>query len=99
MTNREDPDLGNSGFYPTMEDDRVVLGKDSDGCFFEEDASVLVAQFTNAYQVVMEVGHYVDALDGYLREEQVTCCLGNVRGATGGANYNLTGRGVDVGTG
>ena len=66
-TKREVPDFGTSGFSPTTEDDRVILVKDSDGCFFEEDAAVVVAQFTNAHQVVMEVGHYVAALDGELR--------------------------------
>ena len=40
--------------------------------FFEEDAAVVVAQFTNDHQIVMEVRHYVAALDGKLREEQVT---------------------------
>ena len=40
--------------------------------FFKEDAAVLVAQFANAHRVVMVVRHYVDALDGELREEQVT---------------------------
>ena len=71
-TKREETELGTSGLLPTTEDDRIVLGKDSDGCFFEEDAAVVVAQFTNAHQIVMEVGHYVSALDGELREEQVT---------------------------
>ena len=66
-TKIEAPDIGTSGFSPTTEDDRVILVKDSDGCFFEEDAAVVVAQFTNAHQVVMEVGHYVAALDGELR--------------------------------
>ena len=31
----------------------------------------MVAQFANAHQVVMEFRHYVAALDGELREEQV----------------------------
>ena len=73
-TKREETELGTSGLLPTTEDDRIVLGKDSDGCFFEEDAAVVVAQFTNAHQIVMEVGHYVSALEGELREEQVTRC-------------------------
>ena len=47
----------------------------------------------------MEVRHCVAALDGELREEQVTRCRGNMRGVTGSANYNLESRGVDVGTG
>ena len=59
----------------------------------------MVAQFANAHQVVMEVRHYVAALDGELWEEQVARCRGNIRGATGDANYNLESRGVDVGTG
>ena len=71
-TKREAPELGTSGFSPTTEDDRVVLGKDSDGYFFEEDAAVVVTQFTNNHQVVMEVGNYVAALDGKLWGEQVT---------------------------
>ena len=71
-TKIEAPDIGTSGFSPTTEDDRVFLGKDSDGCFLGEDAAVVVAKFTNAYQVVMEVGHYLAALDGDIREEQVT---------------------------
>ena len=98
-TKREAPELGTSGFSPTAEDDRVVLGKYSDKYFFEEDAAVVVEKFTNAHQVVMEVGHYVAALDGELWEEQVTLCQVNARGGTGGANYNLASRGVDVGTG
>ena len=40
--------------------------------FFEEDAAVVVAQFINAHQVVMEVRHYAAALNGEIREEQVT---------------------------
>ena len=63
----EAPELGTSGLSPDTEDDRVILGKNSDRCFFEDDAAVVVAQFTNAHQVVMEVGHYVAALDGELR--------------------------------
>ena len=70
--NREAPDLGTSGLFPITEDEKVILGGNSDGCFFEEDAAVLVTQFTNSHQVVMEVRHYVAALDGELREEQVT---------------------------
>ena len=58
----------------------------------------MVAKFTNFYQVVMKVGHYVDDIDGELWEDQVIGCQGNARGATGGANYNLASRGVDVGT-
>ena len=69
----------------TAEDERVILGVNSEGCFFKEYAAVVVAKFTNAHQVVMEVGHYVAALDGDLPEEQVTLCQGNVRGGTGGA--------------
>ena len=45
----EAPELGTSGFLPTTEDDRVVLGKNSDGCFFKEDAAVVVAQLSNAH--------------------------------------------------
>ena len=71
-TKRESPELSTSGFLPTTEDDRVILGKNSDICFFEDDAAVVVAKFTNAHQVVMEVGHYLAALDGEIREEQVT---------------------------
>ena len=37
-----------------------------------EDAAVVVTQFSNDHQVVMAVRHYVAALDGKLREEQVT---------------------------
>ena len=40
--------------------------------FFKEDAEVVVDQFSNAHQVVMEVKHYVAALDGKLQEEQFT---------------------------
>ena len=43
-------------------------------CFFKEEVAVLVAQFTNTHQVVMEVENYVAALDGDLREKQVTRC-------------------------
>ena len=71
-TKREAPELVTSGFSPTTEYDRVFLGENSDRCFFEDDAAVVVAQFTNAHQVVMEARHYVDALGGELREEQVT---------------------------
>ena len=67
-TKREAPELVTSGFSPTTEDDRVFLGENSDRCFFEEDAEVLVAQFTNAHQVVMEVRHYVANIDGGLQE-------------------------------
>ena len=82
-----------------MEDDKFVLGKDSDQYFFEENAAVVVTKFTNAHQVVMGVGHYVAAIDGEILEDQVTQYLRNMKGATGGANYNLESRGVDVGTG
>ena len=47
-------------------------GGNSEGCFFKEDAVVVVAQFTNFHQVVMVVRHFVDALGGELQEEQVT---------------------------
>ena len=46
--------------------------KNSDVYFSEEDPEVVVAKFTNAHHVVMEVMHYVAALDGELQEEQVT---------------------------
>ena len=46
--------------------------KNSDVYFSEEDPEVVVAKFTNAHHVVMEVMHYVTALDGELQEEQVT---------------------------
>ena len=65
---REAPYLGTGGFSPSTEDNSVVLGKDSDGFFFEEDAAVVVTQFSDAYQVVMEVRHYVTALDEGPRE-------------------------------
>ena len=68
----EAQELGTSRFLPTTEDDRVILEKNSDGCFSKEDAAVVVAQFANAHQVVIEVRHYLAALDGELREEQVT---------------------------
>ena len=68
---REAPELGTSGFFPATEDDGIVLGKYSDGCFFEEDATVVVTQFSDAHQVVIEVRHYVTALDGDLWEDQV----------------------------
>ena len=70
-TKREASELGTSGFLPATEDDSVILGENSDGCFFEEDAEVVVTQFADAHQVVMEVRHYVTALDGELREEQI----------------------------
>ena len=59
----------------------------------------MVEKFTNFYQVVMKVGHYVDDIDGELWEDQVIGYQGNVRGATGGANYKLESIGADVGTG
>ena len=71
-TKREAPNLGTGGFLPSMEDDSGILGKDSDRCFFEEDAAAVVTNVFDAHQVVMEVRHYVTALDGELREEQVT---------------------------
>ena len=71
-TKREVPELGTGGFLPAMEDDSVILGKDSDRCFFEEDAAAVVTNVFDAHQVVMEVRHYVTDLDGELREEQVT---------------------------
>ena len=71
-TKRESPELDTSGFLPATEDVRIVLGKDSDGRFFEEDVAVVVTKFADAYQVVMEVRHYVNALDGELQEEQVS---------------------------
>ena len=49
----EAPELGTSGLSPDTEDDRVILGKNSDGCFFKEDAAVVVAQFANSHQVVI----------------------------------------------
>ena len=71
-TKKEAPELGSSGFSPTTEDDRVIVGKDSDGCFFGEDMKGVIAKFTDAHQVVMEVGQYVAALDGVLWEDQFT---------------------------
>ena len=50
---REAPELGTSVFSSTMEDERVILGENSGGCFSKEDAAVEVAQFANAHQVVM----------------------------------------------
>ena len=38
--------------------------------FFEEDTAVVVTQFAYAHQVVIEVRHYVTALDGELCAEQ-----------------------------
>ena len=39
----EAPDLSTSGLSPTMEGDIVILGENSDGCFFKEDAAVVIA--------------------------------------------------------
>ena len=60
---RETPDLGTSGISPATKYNSIVLGKYSD-FFFEEDAAVVVTQFSDAHQVVMEVRHYVTALYG-----------------------------------
>ena len=43
-----------------------------DRYFFEEDAAIVVTQFTNVHQVVMEIRHYLAAPDGELWEEQVS---------------------------
>ena len=96
---REAPEIGTSEFLPTTKDDRVILGKNSDRRFSEEDTSVVVAQLNNDHQVLMKVRHYVAAIDGELWEEQVTQWRENNRGATGGADYNLARRRVNVGTG
>ena len=40
--------------------------------FSKEDVAVVVTQFINAHQVLIEVRHYMEALDGELWEEQVT---------------------------
>ena len=45
----EAPEIGTSGFLPTTEDYRVIPGKNSDGCFFKEDATVVVSQLSNAH--------------------------------------------------
>ena len=58
----------------------------------------MVTQFSDANQIVMEVRHYVTALDGDLREEQAKLCRGNMRGATDSADNKLTRRGDEVGT-
>ena len=52
-TNRKASELGTSAFLPVTEDDSVVLGKYSDGCFFEEDTAVVVTKFADAHQIVM----------------------------------------------
>ena len=69
---RKAPELGTSEFSPATEDVSVVSGKDSDRFFFEEDAAVVVTNIYDAHKVVMEVRHYVTALDGVLRGEQIT---------------------------
>ena len=70
-TKREASKLGISGFSLATEDDIVVLVKDNDRCFFKEDVAVVITQFSDAHQVVMEVRHYVTALYGDLWEEEV----------------------------
>ena len=85
----EAPELDTSGFLQTTDDDRIILGENRYGCFFKEDAAVVVAQFANAHQVMMKVRHYVAAPDGELLEEQFVRCKGNMRGATSGNNYNF----------
>ena len=68
---REAPELATSGLSPTKGDDRFILGGNSDVYFLEEDAAVVVAQFANSHKDVMELRHYVAALDNEIREEQV----------------------------
>ena len=70
-TRIEAPDLGTGGFLTAMEYDSVILGKDSDRYFFEEDATVEITQFFDDHKVVMEVRYYETNHGEELQEDQV----------------------------
>ena len=59
----------------------------------------MVEKFPNPHQVVMEIGHDVPARDREPREEHITRCCRDMRGATDGADNYLKSGGVDIGTG
>ena len=99
ITKREAPEIGTGEFLSATEDDSVILGKDSDGCFFFKYATVVVTQFADAHQVVMKVRHCVTSLDGGLWKEQFTSCPGNMWVDTGSVKNNLESIGVDLRTG
>ena len=59
----------------------------------------MVAKFTNPHQVVIEIGHDVPTSDRETRQEHITICSRDMRGATGSADYNLQRGGVGIGAG
>ena len=44
----------------SSEEDSIFFEEHRDGCFIEEYVQVVVAQRTNAHQIVMEFGHDMD---------------------------------------
>ena len=74
----------------------VVFGKDGDGVPVEEDLAAVVAELTDADQVVLECGHDLAALDGKIGQVEVGGSGGGVDAAGGVADVGCGSVRVDV---
>ena len=83
------PELGAGEFATAAKDDHFVLGEHSDHSVFFKNLAVVVTKFPNIYQIVMEIGYDAITGDRKTREEHITRCSRDMRGATGGAENNL----------
>jgi hypothetical protein len=54
---REPPKLGAGWFTPPLEKSGAVVGKDGDGGFVEDHPAVVVAEFSNSHEIVLERRH------------------------------------------
>ena len=90
------PEFGAALFAPAAGEDVVVAGVDCDSLLFKRNAAALVTKWSNAHQIVMELGHDVPRDAWKVTEQEVTRCSGDVQRSTSGANKDLERVGVDA---
>ena len=54
---REPPKLGTGWFTPPLEKNGAVVGEDGDGGFVKDNPAVIVTEFSDAHEVVLERRH------------------------------------------
>ena len=60
---RKPPELGALLFSPALEESGAVVGKDSDGSLVKDHSAVVVTEFPDAHEVVLEGWHDVAILN------------------------------------
>ena len=77
---RKTLELGAGESAPSAKDDHVVLGEHSYRGFSKQKLAVVVTNFRNTNQIVMEIGHDVPARDRDPREDHIKIFSRDLRG-------------------